>query len=228
MTLTRESLDANGKPICDRNGTPAYEPGVENPVTVYTSTLDNGEQYSMVYGNSKASNIEPSGKGGGEYGNSVLLGPGSSIPRDEKGAIIPGSIKYQALGHDPSDGEARTAVGVNFKTKNGERATAVSAHLTADSKASKSEQQKAQREQYNALKNFASSFGSNVIIGGDFNSAPGRNGVPSADDLGLNQADDLNGIDHILTSRGVTEGSTERKEGGGSDHEMVITDVTLQ
>ncbi|MDQ7826983.1 MAG: endonuclease/exonuclease/phosphatase family protein [Candidatus Eremiobacteraeota bacterium] len=227
MTLTRESLDRRGRPVVNGNGEPVYHQGLEAPLTVYTARLENGDSYSMVYGNSKASNKDPDKRGPGEYGNSVLLGPGREIPRDEKGAIIPGSVEYKVLGHDPSDGEARTAVGVTFAGEGGQRGTVVSAHLTADSDASADETREAQRAQYRALSELSGRRGGNVIIGGDFNSTPGRDGAPSAEDLGLEQADPAARIDHVLVSRDAEAGQARVVHGGGSDHEMIVTDVQL-
>jgi len=184
------------------------EPGDGNGnVNVYTARYqdENGQdvEYTMVYG-------QGGDKDGGSYGNSVLLGPEQSLPRDENGRIQDGAIKLHHIGNDPGGGENRTALEVN--TAEGQ--TAICTHLTAGGE---DDQQKARSAQYKELQEIVKSR-PKAVLGGDFNSTFGEDYTvgglggwnpfgkdykyPTAGQLGGEEGTDGSGFDHILVRGG--------------------------
>jgi len=198
-------------------------------VTVYTASYKNekGEdvQYQMVHGRS----IDHDG---GTFGNSVLLGPGQTLPRDQDGKIPADAIKVHEVGDDRGARERRTALEVN--TADGQ--TVLSTHLTAGSD---DWQQKARSAEYRSLDQIAKGK-PDVILGGDLNSAPGdtysTGGIfgwnpfgreykyPEPGDMGFKEATDGDGLDHILV-RGATPRGEHSVDGIESVHDFQWVDV---
>lgn len=182
-------------------------------VTVYRSTLDGEDGYSVVFGPSRVSKNS-------QYGNAVVLAPGSQLPRRADGRVDPGAIRMGQVGEDPDDREPRTALGVTFTASSGEEVNALSAHLT---NRGEKERDEAIRSQYGKLADFSQAWyaDDNVVIGADLNSSPGKDGFPSVDF----EAYSSDGKD-VVMSDGRVE-NEDRREKGGSDHYLVVTDVVL-
>ncbi len=198
-------------------------------VTVYTASYKNekGEdvQYQMVHGRS----IDYDG---GTFGNSVLLGPGQTLPRDENGKIQAGAIKVHEIGDDRGSRERRTALEVN--TADGQ--TVISTHLTAGSE---DWQQKARSAEYRSLDEITKDK-PNVILGGDLNSAPGDTYTvgglggwnpfgrdykyPEPGDMGFKEATDGDGLDHILV-RGADPRGEHEADGVENVHGFQWVDI---
>ncbi len=180
-------------------------------VTVYTATYQDeaGQdvRYTMVHGRS----IDHDG---GTFGNSVLLGPGQELPRDENGQIREGAIQVHEIGEDRGSKERRTALEVN--TAEGQ--TVISTHFTAGSEDSK---QKARSAEYRSLDEICQGK-PDVILGGDLNSAPGESytvgglwgwnpfgrdySYPSAGEMGFEEGTGGGGLDHVLVRGGDAVG----------------------
>lgn len=218
MTLTRDRYDNEGNPV-DFDASPEDAPNV-----VYSAHLeDEDKTYNIVYSSNNES---------GSYGNAVLLRPGYEIE----------GFQQEVLGHDPDDDEPRSALAVGFRTPDGAHGTAISAHLTNGSSQSQGD---ARVEQLDALAEFANER-DNVLILGDFNTEPGKaygeelkhklpfvdpSRTPDAEHFGLEDPDESSkSIDRLFTQNGqVTVGPRNDLEGeGGSDHDMVTWDVTLE
>lgn len=180
-------------------------------VTVYTATYqdESGQdvRYTMVHGRS----IDHDG---GTFGNSVLLGPGQELPRDENGQIREGAIQVHEIGEDRGRKERRTALEVN--TAEGQ--TVISTHLTAGSEDSR---QKARSAEYRSLDEICKGK-PEVILGGDLNSAPGESYTvgglwgwnpfgrdyryPTAEEMGFEEGTGGGGLDHVLVRGGDAVG----------------------
>ena len=175
----------------------------------------------------------------GTYGNSVVLCPGYKIK----------DIQREVLGQDsPEENdngnpEDRTALGVILETPGGEEVSAVSVHLTNGQAEDRGE---ARNVQYQALSDFTQGLESQgpVLLGGDFNSKAGGQYAkeffdflpfldpprhPEADELGWNDPDsDNDSIDRLYTVGDLEIGEREEhKDQGGSDHNLIEWDVTL-